>query len=348
MYSVLRPLLFQINPERAHRLSLNLIRLAGSMAPLRGLLRTVYSVPSKPVKAFGLTFPNPIGLAAGYDKDGLGYRGLACLGFGHIEIGTVTPKPQPGNSNPRLFRIPEERALINRLGFPGKGSQFVVARLSGYRPARCILGVNLGKNKDTPLENATEDYLHLLKVFAPKADYLAINVSSPNTVGLRQLQAWQSLSGLLGALAKERSRLQAELNRRVPILVKLSPDLNEGELADALDVILDTEMDGIIATNTTVSRIGLQSPLANESGGLSGAPLRERSTWLLRRINQLVDGKIPVVAVGGVMCAEDVKEKIDAGATLVQIYTGLVYRGPGLVKEILLELAGQGISNSNR
>lgn len=340
MYPFFRSLLFRLDPERAHIISLNLIRLAGSLPPVRAFLRAWYAAPQKPVQAFGLTFPNPVGLAAGYDKDGLGWRGLACLGFGHIEVGTVTLKAQTGNPRPRLFRLPQEMALINRMGFPGKGADFVKRRLSGPRPEGMVLGVNLGINKDTPLADAAGDYLGLLQVFAPLADYLAINVSSPNTAGLRRLQAREALEKLLNQLAHMRKEQEVRLGRKVPLLVKLSPDLSDVELDDALDVILSTDMNGVIATNTTVSR-ALRSPVANnsltakETGGLSGAPLRERSTRMIHQIHQRTEGRLPIVGVGGVMNSTDAKQKLDAGASLVQVYTGLVYYGPGLVKRIL-------------
>ena len=232
------------------------------------MVRQVYAAPHKPVEAFGLTFPNPIGLAAGYDKDGLGWRGLACLGFGHIEIGTVTPKPQPGNLKPRLFRLPDDLALINRMGFPGKGAEFVLRQITRPRPDGVILGVNLGKNKDTPLEEGANDYTELFQLFARLADYLVVNVSSPNTLGLRRLQARQALTGLLGGLAQQRR----EEAIAVPVLVKLAPDLSDEELEDALDAIISTGMDGVVATNTTIDRQGTRSQLASEAVGMSGAP----------------------------------------------------------------------------
>ena len=336
MYPFFRSLLFRLEPEQAHSLTLGLLRLAGSLSPFRALLRNWFSGPGKPVGAFGLSFTNPVGLAAGYDKDGLAWRGLACLGFGHIEVGTVTPRPQDGNPRPRLFRLPAEHGLINRLGFPGKGGDFVADQLGGRRPKELVLGVNLGKNKDTPLEAAARDYLELVQKFAPLADYLVINVSSPNTVGLRRLQARQALEELLGILAEERQAQVLKLGRHVPLLVKLAPDLSEGELDDALEAILATGIDGIIATNTTVEREGVSgSRLASEAGGLSGAPLRQRSTRMVSQIYQRTEGRLPIIGGGGVMNARDAKEKLEAGATLVQVYTGLVYGGPGLVKEIL-------------
>jgi dihydroorotate dehydrogenase len=288
---------------------------------LNFILRSRFAVPGKPVQAFGLHFPNPIGLAAGYDKDGLAWRGLAALGFGHIEIGTVTPRPQAGNPKPRLFRLVEDRALINRLGFPGLGAEAVAQSMAGapgYKEGgRLILGVNLGMNKDTPLEN----------------------VSSPNTAGLRRLQGREMLETLLGALAKERQQLALGRGGRAPLLVKLAPDLTEAELDDALDVIVRTGMDGVIAANTTLEReAGLRSGQRTEVGGLSGQPLRVRSAAVLQSVVKKLGGRLPVISVGGIMGPEDAKSRLDAGATLVQVYTGLIYAGPGLVKKILQTL----------
>jgi len=335
MYPLFRALLFRLNPETAHALTLQAIRLAGALPPLRAALCAWFRPPPRPVQAFGLTFSNPVGLAAGYDKDGLGWRGLACLGFGHIEIGTVTPRPQAGNPKPRLFRLVAEQAVINRMGFPGRGAAFVARQLTAARRPSVIVGVNLGKNKDTPLENAAADYVSLVQVFAPLADYLAVNVSSPNTVGLRGLQARQALTALLGEVARERQTQAARLGRHVPVLVKLAPDLSDAELDEALAAIVESGMDGVIATNTTVSRQGLHSPLAGESGGLSGAPLRALSTAMVRKIHQRTQGRLPIVGVGGIANAADADEKLDAGATLVQLYTGLIYAGPGVVKAIV-------------
>lgn len=335
MYRFFRPLLFRLDPEQAHGLTLSLIRLAGKVPGVRQGLKAYFSASSQPVQAFGLTFSNPIGLAAGYDKDGLGWRGLACLGFGHIEVGTVTLRSQPGNPRPRIFRLVDEKAVINRMGFPGKGADFVSRQLKGARPGGLVLGVNLGKNKDTPLDGAGEDYLALLRIFAPLSDYLAINVSSPNTVGLRRLQARDALQSLLSVLATERPSQEARLHRHIPLLVKLAPDLTDAELDDALDVIQATGMDGLIATNTTIERAGVTSPIASQIGGLSGAPLNSISTQMIRKIHQRCSGKLPIIGVGGVDGPTSAREKLDAGASLVQVYTGLIYQGPGLVKKIL-------------
>jgi len=338
MYRLVRPLLFRLDPEKAHDLTLRLGGLAGHLPPLGAALRLWFSAPPKPAQVFGLTFRNPVGLAAGYDKDGTAWRGLAALGFGHIEIGTVTPRPQPGNPRPRVFRLPQDRAVINRMGFPGRGADFVLKQLQGPRPKDLVLGVNLGKNKDTPLEAAGADYCTLVSLFAPLADYLAINISSPNTEGLRRLQHRSALESLLAAVNAEREAQSQRTGKRTPVLVKLAPDLSDSELDDALDVILHSGMDGVIATNTTTGRAGLRSPRADETGGLSGAPLQKRSTAVIRQVHQRTGGILPVIGVGGVLDAASAREKLDAGASLVQVYTGLIYAGPGLVRQIIREL----------
>lgn len=339
MYRFFRSFLFQLDPEIAHHLTLQLMQLGG-VRLINTILQVLYSAPSKPVEAFGLTFKNPVGLAAGYDKDGIAIRGLSTLGFGHIEVGTVTPRPQPGNLKPRIFRLVEDEAIINRMGFPSQGTESVMRTLRRIEKAKnrrpnVILGVNIGKNKGTPNEEAVFDYLELLGNFAPFADYLAINVSSPNTVGLRQLQGREALHGLLTQLNHQRKLEETRLEKNIPLLVKLAPDLATNELDDALGVILDTGMDGVIAANTTIARVGLQSRYREETGGLSGSPLRVRSEAMLEKIVRRVDGRIPIVSVGGIMTPEDAKRRLDRGATLIQLYTGLIYRGPGLVRAII-------------
>ena len=338
IYPIIRAFLFRLNPEYAHKLTLSAVRLAGEIRPVSALLRSIYHAPACPIHAFGLDFDNPIGLAAGYDKDGIGWQGLASLGFSHIEIGTVTPKPQPGNPKPRLFRIPEEEALINRMGFPGMGALFVKQQISKPHPKNLVLGVNIGKNKDTSLETANQDYLYLLRFFADQADYLTINVSSPNTVGLRQLQERQALDHLLKLLATEREQIYQKSSRKIPILVKLSPDLTDAQLEGALDAILVNRMDGVIATNTTLSRDDVNSPRASQDGGLSGKPLFERSLPMVGKVHKYTNGNLPVIGVGGISNANGVQKMMDAGAVLVQLYTGLIYMGPGLVKRILRDL----------
>lgn len=361
MNPVLHKTLFNLDPEQAHDVALTALGVAGSLAPARLLLQLIYRTPSRPVTAFGLKFKNPVGLAAGYDKDARAVRGLATLGFGHIEVGTVTPMPQKGNPRPRLFRLPEDEAIINRMGFPSRGSAFVQRRLSprmrgnwigemlgipgrgGRGPdpnslrltAGCVVGVSIGKNAATSQEDAVQDYLALLQIFAMHADYIAINVSSPNTQGLRALQQRAVLEDLLNQLHIQRRMEQERIQRRLPLLVKLSPDLDEAGLDEALEAIVRTRMDGVILTNTTTAREGLRSAAASEQGGLSGAPLRARSEALLQFVVRKVPAELAVVSSGGIMDPEDVKRRLDMGAALVQLYTGLIYRGPGVVRAML-------------
>ncbi len=334
MYSVIRPVLFRLDPERAHEWSLRLMNLVGRLPALRWGLRSLFRVENKPIEVFGLTFPNPVGIAAGYDKDGQAFRGLSALGAGHVEIGTVTPMPQAGNPRPRIFRLPDDEALINRMGFPGRGMDAVLQHVAGPRPQDLVLGVNIGKNKDTPNLEAVEDYLALLRGFAPEADYIAINVSSPNTVGLRELQGGDALRALLSVCIKERDQLRARLDKPLPLLVKLAPDLDDQELDEALDAVLQSGIDGVIATNTTVERPELRSSHKGETGGLSGRPLSAMSTEMIEEIFRRTDGALPIIGVGGIMSPEDARKKFQAGASLVQVYTGLVYRGPGLIRDI--------------
>lgn len=293
------------------------------------------------VRAFGLEFPNPIGLAAGYDKDGVGLQGLACLGFGHIELGSVTPLPQRGNPKPRVFRLIEDRALINRMGFPNMGGDALLQRLRQGKPTNVIVGVNIGKGFQTPLETAVEDYLGLLREFYFEADYLAINISSPNTLGLRRLQSRKYLETLLEELVSERNILREQSRKDLPLLVKLAPDLSREELDDAIDVLLSKKLDGVIATNTTLARPFLRSKLNVERGGLSGFPLRQRAMDVVAHIHRITSGSIPIIGVGGIMCPEDARAMLDSGASLIQLYTGLIYQGPGLVERILKSLASE-------
>lgn len=341
LYSLLRPLLFRLDPERAHNLVLSLLRLAGALPPVRKALRRLYSLPdpSLRLRTMGLDFPNPVGLAAGYDKDGRAMHGLACLGFGHLELGTTTPLPQPGNPAPRIFRLPEDQAIINQMGFPNAGGQALLARLRKRRPGSVVLGVNLGKGKGTPLETAKQDYLTLMRLLYLYADFLVVNVSSPNTIGLRRLQAREYLESLLKCLVDCRSKLVKNGAPKVPLLLKLAPDLSEQELEDAVGLIVDACLEGVIATNTTVARTSLRSAMRVKEGGLSGAPLQGPSTAMIRSIHRLAGDRLTIIGVGGIMSPSDAREKLDAGASLVQIYTGLVYRGPVLTKQILAALA---------
>jgi dihydroorotate dehydrogenase len=340
MYARFRPFLFRLDAERAHHLTLTLLRWAGQAPITHYLLRSLFEVsdPRLEVEAFGLKFKNPVGLAAGYDKNGVAVRGLSALGFGHVEVGTVTRLPQVGNSRPRVFRVTESNALINRMGFPNEGVERLCMESGAWRArGRVRIGINIGKGKETPLERAAEDYCALLEQVHDLADYVTLNVSSPNTLGLRQLQARAALEDLLKAVTVTRDGLTP----RVPLLVKIAPDLTELEIDDMLAAALDSGVDGLIATNTTISREGLPSHVANMAGGLSGAPLRARSTEVIRYIAQHTEGKLPIVGVGGILSPEDALEKLHAGAKLIQIYTGLVYAGPGLAREINRALLAQ-------
>lgn len=337
MYKSLRPLIFMNDPEQIHHATINLLALGGSLAFGRGLIHAMFPIPHNgpEVKAFGLTFANPVGMAAGYDKEGTAWRGLACLGFGHIEVGTVTPLPQPGNPKPRIFRLTEDEAVINRMGFPGSGAQAMLRHLDHPRPKGLVLGVNIGKNKNTPLEHAAGDYVALVRAFASKADYLTVNISSPNTPGLRSLQRRAALEALLNPIAAERSVQAGALNKLVPVLVKLAPDLLDDELDYALEAIQSAGMDGVIIGNTTLRREGLTSSKAGEEGGLSGKPLSLQNTAMISKVFARTGGRLPIVASGGIMQAADAQRKLDAGAVLFQLFTGLIYEGPGLVVKIV-------------
>jgi len=337
IYPRLRSLFFRLDPEQIHALIINLLHIVGGVQPLRKLLCKLYKVPNDPIQVFGLQFPNRLGLAAGYDKDALGWRGLCCFGFGHIELGTVTPKPQAGNPKKRLFRIPEQCALLNRMGFPGRGMEFFIKQLNRTPDDNLVLGINIGKNKDTPIEEAIQDYLFLMRGLYPYADYLAINISSPNTEGLRNLQSEKLIDDFLGQLSEERHNLGKDTGLKVPLLVKLAPDLSDQELDGALDAILRHGIDGVIATNTTIKKDLLPTSWQSEAGGVSGAPLTELSTIMISKISRRTNAELPIIGVGGVMSGEDARKKIEAGASLVQIYTGLVYQGPRLIKEIINE-----------
>jgi len=334
-YTRLRPLLFRLAPETAHHLSLLGLRLAHDL----GLAQALFGKPpALPHTVMGLRFPNPIGLAAGLDKNAECLDGLGALGFGFIEVGTVTPRPQPGNPQPRLFRLPPAEAIINRMGFNNDGVEALVSRLQRRR-FQGIVGVNIGKNAATPLERAADDYVFCLRQVYAHADYVTVNLSSPNTPGLRKLQHGEELRNLLASLKAEQTRLHGESGRYVPLLVKIAPDLEPDELEEIAATLLSAGMDGAVATNTTQSRHGVEHlPHGAETGGLSGAPLRQRSTEIVRRLSAATSGKLPIIAAGGILQAEHALEKIEAGASLVQLYTGLIYRGPALIQEIARRL----------
>ena len=332
MYGLARPFLFGMDAERAHTLTLDALEVAyrSGLNPL--LARKPNPLPTK---AFGLTFPNPVGLAAGLDKNGAHIDALMALGFGFVEVGTVTPKPQAGNPKPRMFRLPAHQAVINRLGFNNEGLEALVRNVERAQRRGGLLGINIGKNKDTPNEAAEGDYMYCLSRVYPLADYVTVNISSPNTAGLRELQEEQALRRLVGTLREEQERLGAKHGKRVPMLVKVAPDLSESDVDAAARVLADLEVDGVIATNTTVSRSLLieGAEHATETGGLSGRPLMGASTTILRMMRTRLPESIPLIGVGGILSGADAATKQAAGATLVQVYTGLVYRGPGLVRE---------------
>ena len=336
LYSLARPFLFGMDPEAAHALalaSLKLIERTGMASILAD------AGPARSVKLMGLEFPNALGLAAGLDKNGEYIDALAAMGFGFIEIGTVTPRPQPGNPKPRMFRLPEAQALINRLGFNNQGVERLLANVVRAR-YRGVLGINIGKNFDTPIERAADDYeFCLAKVYA-HASYVTVNVSSPNTKDLRRLQGADELGALAGKLKTEQMRLADAHGRYVPLALKIAPDLDDAQLGAITRCLLKHKLDGVIATNTTVSRAAVKGLRhAEESGGLSGAPLGAASTEIIRKLARLLDGKLPIIGVGGVMSADDARAKLRAGASLVQIYTGFIYRGPELIGEILRALS---------
>ncbi|MDK2123629.1 quinone-dependent dihydroorotate dehydrogenase [Parachitinimonas caeni] len=330
LYSLLRPLVFCMEPEKAHQTTFKWLDTARSLG-LTGLLRG--NVPDAPVEVMGIRFPNAVGLAAGLDKNGEHIDGLASLGFGFIEIGTITPRPQPGNPQPRLFRLPEVEGIINRMGFNNAGIDALLANVEKAH-FKGVLGINIGKNFDTPIEKAADDYLIGLERVYGKASYITVNISSPNTKNLRQLQQVDELGGLLAKLKARQTELTTQHGRYVPLAVKIAPDLDSQQIADIAGLLLDHQLDGVIATNTTLSRVGVEElPHGNEAGGLSGAPVRERSTAVIRELAGHLRGRIPIIGVGGILSGADALEKLDAGASLIQLYSGLIYRGPDLVSE---------------
>jgi dihydroorotate dehydrogenase len=337
-----KPLLFKLDAERAHHFIFDNLKRAARLPGTTAVLRSLYNYqhPSLERELFGLKFPNPVGLAAGLDKNAVLTDELAALGFGFVEIGTVTPRPQPGNPQPRLFRLPDDEALINRMGFNNDGAEAVAARLRLRHDRHLIIGGNIGKNKDTPNEQAGDDYVAAFKALADVVDYFVVNVSSPNTPGLRQLQDKEPLIKLLQQVQEVN---QARPTPR-PLLLKIAPDLTDAQLDDILDIARETQLSGLVATNTTIARpTTLRTPTptiaAHGAGGLSGRPLRARATEVIRYLHQRSQGSLPIIGAGGIHSAHDAQEKLAAGATLVQLYTGFIYEGPALVKKINQMLA---------
>lgn len=336
LYSLFRPILFALDPEQAHRTAFASLDIAAKFGVPQAVLPRV---PADPVTVMGLPFPNRVGLAAGLDKNAEHIDGLATLGFGFIECGTVTPRAQPGNPKPRLFRLVEAEALINRMGFNNEGLQRFLENAS-RTSWKGILGLNIGKNFDTPNERAVDDYLACLRAVYARASYVTVNISSPNTKGLRDLQLADSLGPLLAALKREQAELAQKHGKHTPVAVKISPDLDEAGIASIARLLVAHRIDGVIATNTTISRAEVRGvPWAEETGGLSGRPLRERATEVIRVLARGLDGALPIIGAGGILSGPDAVEKIDAGASLVQLYTGLIYRGPWLVSECAAAIA---------
>ncbi len=335
LYALARRLLFHLDPETAHDLTLGALRLV-CRGPVAAFMTA--RAPLAPTRVMGIDFPNPIGLAAGLDKNGDYLDALAALGFGFIEIGTVTPHPPPGNPTPRLFRLPQAQALINRMGFNNKGVDYLLRQVRRAR-FRGVLGINIGKNFDTPLDRAADDYVLCLDKVHPYAHYVTVNISSPNTPGLRELQYGDTLNRLLQRLKAEQRRLAGEQGRYVPLAVKIAPDLDEAEIDLIGRTLLEQGIDAVIATNTTFSRQGVAGlPHAEEAGGLSGGPLTAPATQVVRRLHETLAGRLPIIAVGGILSGADACAKLAAGASLVQLYTGLIYRGPGLIREVAAAL----------
>ncbi len=349
MYSLVRPLLFRLNPETAHDIVVKTIALIGRINPLNQYLVDAWRGPrrSNPVDAMGLSFPNPVGLAAGLDKDAKAVDGLAALGFGFLELGTVTPLPQSGNPRPRMFRLTSAQALINRMGFNSEGLNLFLARL-GQQHQQTIIGINLGRNAATSNEDAWRDYLTGLRAVYRVADYVTINISSPNTKGLRDLQERDTLDGLIARLKAEQTQLADLHQKYTPIAVKISPDLDDESIARVAEVLTLRGIDGIVATNTTVSRpLNTEvHPHVSQTGGLSGAPLATLSHRVITELRQHTPSEFPVIGVGGIMDAASAQAAFSAGATLVQLYSGLIYRGPALVSEILGALQAAKVATS--
>jgi dihydroorotate dehydrogenase len=330
-YSVLRKVFFQFDAETIHELTIKSLKNTGS-TPLNFLYKQ--KISDKPVEVMGLQFPNPVGLAAGLDKNGECINAFAAMGFGFVEVGTVTPRPQPGNEKPRIFRIEHANAIINRMGFNNKGVDYLIEQVRKAK-FKGVLGINIGKNKDTTDENAKDDYIYCMRKVYNYASYIAVNISSPNTPGLRSLQYGDALNELLMALKKEQQCLAQQFDKYVPIAVKIAPDLTEEEVKSIAQSLIEHNIDGVIATNTTLSREGVEGlKYGKEMGGLSGKPVKDKSTQVIGLLAKALDNKLPIIGVGGIANGEDAKQKIAAGAKLVQVYTGFIYQGPELIKEI--------------
>ena len=331
-YPAIRKVLFQFDAETIHELTIKGLKSTGK-SPLNVFYKQ--QVQDKPVTVMGINFPNPLGLAAGLDKNGECINAFAAMGFGFVEVGTVTPRPQPGNDKPRIFRLPEANAIINRMGFNNKGVDYLVSQVQAAN-FKGVLGINIGKNNDTPEENAKDDYLHCMRKVYDLATYITVNISSPNTPGLRSLQYGDALNDLLSALKAEQKILTDKYGKYIPLTVKIAPDLNEDEVKSIAKSLIDNGIDGVIATNTTLSREGVEGlEFGGEQGGLSGQPVKDKSTQVIKILSDALDNKLPIIGVGGIASSDDANEKLAAGASLVQVYTGFIYQGPPLVKEIV-------------
>lgn len=336
MYDLARKALFCLDAETSHELTLDVLGAGERLGLIRPFMKPV---PNNPVEVMGLTFPNPVGMAAGLDKNGDCFNALGQLGFGFVEIGTITPRSQPGNPKPRLFRLPEHQGIINRMGFNNKGVAHLVEQVKRRRYSG-ILGINIGKNFDTPVENAADDYQLCMQAVYEYADYITVNISSPNTPGLRDLQFGESLKSLLESVKGEQLALERTHDRYVPVAVKIAPDMDEVAVQQVAEVLINSGLDGVIATNTTISREGVEgSENAQETGGLSGAPVRDKSTEVIASLSAALGGKLPIIGVGGILNGQDAAEKIEAGASLVQVYSGFIYRGPELIGEAAKAIA---------
>ena len=331
-YPAIRKVLFQFDAETIHELTIKSLKSTGK-SPLNIFYKQ--QVQDKPLTVMGIKFPNPIGLAAGLDKNGECINAFDAMGFGFVEVGTVTPRPQPGNDKPRIFRLPQANAVINRMGFNNKGVDYLVSQVQAAN-FKGVLGINIGKNKDTPEENAKDDYLHCMRKVYDLATYITVNISSPNTPGLRSLQYGDALNELLSALKAEQSILAEKYGKYIPLTVKIAPDLTTDEVKSIAKSLLDNKIDCVIATNTTLSREGVEGlEFGTEQGGLSGQPVKDKSTQVIKTLSEALNNQLPIIGVGGIASSDDANEKLEAGASLVQVYTGFIYQGPPLIKEIV-------------